>query len=168
MKKVLHMMVVVFLCLLGTTLKPVCAQDTAVIGKEIDRTLPPVTITGVIRNISEIKEYISKETYLQIVQATDGKLNMHAVNGKLIFKSSLPQIPFPKDGVFVFKKVRNLKLGESYAIVSQMIENSMNRAMWLIMEGKPLKLDFSLDYKYTPDTNEIKIDLTKKDVKFSP
>lgn len=164
MKKVLHRMVVVFLCLLGTTLKPVCAQDTVV----IDKTLPPVTITGVIRNISEIKEYISKETYLQIVQATDGKLNMHAVNGELIFKSSLPQIPFPENGVFVFKKVRNLKLGESYTVVVQMIENSMNRAMWLIMEGKPLKLDFPLDYNYAPDTKEIKIDLTKKDVKFSP
>ncbi|MFO7666984.1 MAG: hypothetical protein R6V76_10225 [Desulfobacterales bacterium] len=164
MKKILHRMVMVFMCLLGTTLRPVCAQDTVVNGK----TLPPVTITGVIRNISEIKEYISNETYLQIVQATDGKLNMHAVNGELIFKSSLPQIPFPEDGIFVFKKVRNLKLGESYIIVSQMIENSMNRAIWLIMEGKPLKLDFPLDYKYAPDTKEIKIDLTKNDVKFSP
>jgi len=53
-------------------------------------------------------------------------------------------------------------------MTSQMMENSMNSAMWLIMDGKPLRFDFPLDAKYAPDTKEINIALRKNDIRFSP
>ncbi len=169
MKKTSYGKVAVFLLfLMAITCRPIWAQDKTDIVKAKDRTLPPITIMGTINNATEMKEHISSETYLQIVQATNGKISLHVVNGELIFNSTLAKIPFPEDGVFVFKKARNLKLGESYTIVSQLIDNSTNRSMWLIMDGKPLKVDFPLEYKYTGDTKEIKIDLTKNNIKFSP
>jgi hypothetical protein len=160
MKKISHLIIAVFfLCLSVTAWGPVCAQDKSdtIEGKKL--ILPPVTIMGTISNIAEMREHISSKTYLQIVQATDGKINLHFVNGELMFNSTLSKIPIPKDGMFVFKKVRNLKLGESYTIVTQLIDNSSNRSMWLIMDGNPLIIDFPLGYKYATDTKEIKIDL---------
>lgn len=169
MKKTSYLIVaVIFLCLLATTWRPVCAQDKSDTIEGKNRILPPVTIMGTISNITEMRKHISSKTYLQIVQTTDGKISLHVVNGELIFNSTLSKIPFPEDGVFVFEKVRNLKIGESYTIVTQLIDNSTNRSMWLIMDGKPLKVDFPLEYKYATDTKEIKIDLTKNDIKFSP
>jgi hypothetical protein len=168
MKKASHGLVAGLILLLSITWSPVWSQEKSDNIKKKDQSLPPITIMGTISNVSEMEKYISSKTYLQIVQATDGKISMHTVNGELIFKSTLAKIPFPKNGVFVFKKVSNLKLGESYTIASQLIDNSTNRSMWLIMDGKPLKVDFPIDYKYATDTKEIKIDLTKNDIKFSP
>jgi len=39
------------------------------------------------------------------VQAADGKVKMHNVNGEMLFESSLARIPFPKDGEFMFKNI---------------------------------------------------------------
>jgi hypothetical protein len=75
-------------------------------------------INGEIRNIEEIKPFISDKTFLQLIEVPEGSFNFYSpANGELIYQSDLEKIPIPVDGKYKFI-VKNLKSGK-YLIAAQ-------------------------------------------------
>jgi len=80
-----------------------------------------IIITGVITNIEKAKEYIDKDSYLQLVYIPPNGTILAKTdwNGRTIYESDLAKINIPSDGAFTFK-TSDLASGK-YVISAQAI-----------------------------------------------
>lgn len=93
-----------------------------VCGTPVAKASDAVVIIGFITNLEEAKEYITKDTYLQLLLVpSDGGVGFSTdEQGRTTYTSELPRIDIPSDGYFMFKTI-NLKPGR-YVIVAQCLE----------------------------------------------
>lgn len=79
-----------------------------------------ITITGVIKNLDEARQYIKEDTYLQLVRISDDGKQEFRTDGKgrIEYSSDLQKVAIADNGAFSFD-VRNLEPGK-YAVVVQL------------------------------------------------
>ncbi len=79
-----------------------------------------LTVTGSIAFMDLLKKNSDEVSYLQLIPVSPaGKVGMHIVKGKLLFKSDLPKFPIPADGKFRLE-MGPLKPGR-YLLAAQML-----------------------------------------------
>ena len=121
--------------------------------------------------MKDVEQYLTEETHLQVYPEEikgPAKVQFEVDEmGRLVAKSDLAVVPFPRDGNFTFKKVTGLKPDRTYTIAVKMLkqpypgmvplveENAESFNFTLPLEGKASHagkrtMDFSKDKLIVP------------------